>query len=248
MMKYLLLFLLVSSSLMGQNLLSKAHAHNDYEHERPFYEAFSLGFGSIEVDVYAVNGQLLVAHDVKDLKASRTFQNLYLDPLVRVLESGKAGNFHQLLIDSKTSADSTMPLLLKAIEPYKALILKHQFRIVISGNRPAVSDYVKYPEWISFDGRSNEPVPSFLASHVVLESEAFYKFGIWNGNTPMAPALKAKLKDYIDKVHSAGRVVRLWATPESLMAYQTLLDLGVDYIGTDRLSELAGYLRVADSH
>jgi alkaline phosphatase len=81
-----------------------------------------------------------------------------------------------------------------------------------------------------------------------LESEAFYKFGIWNGNTPMAPALKAKLKDYIDKVHSAGRVVRLWATPESLMAYQTLLDLGVDYIGTDRLSELAGYLRVADSH
>ncbi len=162
-----------------------------------------------------------------------------------MLESGKVGNFHQLLIDSKTSADSTMPLLIKAIEPYKALILKHQFRIVISGNRPAVSDYVKYPEWISFDGRSNEPVPSFLAKHVVLESEAFYKFGIWNGNTPMTPALKTKLKDYVDKVHSAGRKVRLWATPESLIAYQTLLDLGVDYIGTDRLQELAGYLKAS---
>ncbi len=246
-MKKLLLLWLISSTVYGQNLLTKAHAHNDYEHERPFYEAFSLGFGSIEVDVYAVNGQLLVAHDVKDLKASRTFQNLYFDPLVKVLESGKTGNYHQLLIDSKTSADSTMPLLLKAIEPYKDLIIKNKFRIVISGNRPAVSDYVKFPAWITFDGRSNEEVPSFLASHVVLESEAFYKFGIWNGTSPMTPALRDKLKAYVDKVHASGRVVRLWATPESLMAYQALLDLGVDYIGTDQLAALAEYLKAAQS-
>ena len=99
-MKKLFLLLMISTTCWGQDLLTKAHAHNDYEHERPFYEAFSLGFGSIEVDVYAINGQLLVAHDIKDIKASRTFQNLYLEPLVKVLESGKAGNYHQLLIDS----------------------------------------------------------------------------------------------------------------------------------------------------
>jgi len=29
------------------------------------------------------------------------------------------------------------------------------------------------------------------------------------------------------------------------MAYQAFLDLGVDYIGTDRLSELAGYLKAS---
>jgi alkaline phosphatase len=159
------------------------------------------------------------------------------------LEAGKAGNFHQLLIDSKTSADSTMPLLLKALEPYKDLLLKNKFRIVISGNRPAVSDYVKFPAWITFDGRSNEEVPSFLASHVVLESEAFYKFGIWDGTSPMTPVLRMKLKTYVDQVHAAGRVVRLWATPERLIAYQTLLDLGVDYIGTDQLRALAEYLK-----
>ncbi len=242
-MRILLLMLLVSSSMLGQDLLVKAHAHNDYEHERPFYEAFSLGFGSIEVDVYAVNGQLLVAHDVKDLKASRTFQNLYLDPLVRVLESGKAGNFHQLLIDSKTSADSTMPLLIKALEPYHDLISKERFRVVVSGNRPAIADYVKYPTWITFDGRSNEEVPSVLASHVMLESEAFYKFGIWSGTSPLPPALRTKLKSYVEKVHASGRVVRLWATPETLIAYQALLDLGVDYIGTDQLGALAEYLK-----
>jgi alkaline phosphatase len=53
------------------------------------------------------------------------------------------------------------------------------------------------------------------------------------------------LKSYIDKVHASGRKVRLWATPEGLMAYQTFLDLGVDYIGTDQLGALADYLKAA---
>ena len=78
MKKVAFLFLLFcSTGVCAQSIVSKAHAHNDYEHEKPFYEAFSLGFGSIESEVYAVNGQLLVAHDVKDLKASRTLQKLY---------------------------------------------------------------------------------------------------------------------------------------------------------------------------
>ena len=143
MMKVLLLFLLVSSSLMGQNLLSKAHAHNDYEHERPFYEAFSLGFGSIEVDVYAVNGLLLVAHDVKDLKASRTFQNLYLDPLVQVLTSGKAGNYHQLLIDSKTSsavAPARSACCTETIRPSVGVLICSSRESLVSGSSPQWND------------------------------------------------------------------------------------------------------------
>jgi alkaline phosphatase len=241
----ILLLIFCSTDMVAQTIVSKAHAHNDYEHERPFYEAFSLGFGSIESDVYAVNGQLWVAHDAKDLKATRTLQKLYLDPIIQVLKSGKMGNFHQFLIDSKMSADSTLPLIIQALEPHKDLIIKHKLRIVISGNRPPVADYVKYPAWITFDGRSNEPVPSFLASHVELESEAFYKFGVWSGNVPMVPALRDKVKAYVDRVHAAGRKVRLWATPDTLMAYQTLLDLGVDYIGTDHLGQLADFLKAS---
>jgi alkaline phosphatase len=241
----ILLLIFCSTDMVAQTIVSKAHAHNDYEHESPFYEAFSLGFGSIESDVYAVNGQLWVAHDAKDLKATRTLQKLYLDPIIQVLKSGKMGNFHQFLIDSKMSADSTLPLIIQALEPHKDLIIKHKLRIVISGNRPPVADYVKYPAWITFDGRSNEPVPSFLASHVELESEAFYKFGVWSGNVPMVPALRDKVKAYVDRVHAAGRKVRLWATPDTLMAYQTLLDLGVDYIGTDHLGQLADFLKAS---
>src|SRR5882672_7559979 len=62
-------------------LLPHAHAHNDYEHTRPLLDALERGFCSVEADVWLVNGQLLVAHDLKDGKAERTLRALYLDPL-----------------------------------------------------------------------------------------------------------------------------------------------------------------------
>ena len=41
--------------------LANAHAHNDYEHDRPLLDALDEGFTSIEADVFLVEGQLLVA-------------------------------------------------------------------------------------------------------------------------------------------------------------------------------------------
>ena len=61
--------------------LPQAHAHNDYEHARPLHDALGHGFCSVEADVWLVNGQLLVAHDLKDARPERTLQALYLDPL-----------------------------------------------------------------------------------------------------------------------------------------------------------------------
>lgn len=242
-----LYFLILSQISWAQNPLRKAHAHNDYEHVKPFYEAFSLGFGSIESDVYAVNGELLVAHDVKDLKADRTLKSLYLDPIINVLKEDKQGNFHQFLIDCKTSSAETLPLIIKALEPYVDLIQKRGLRIVISGNRPAIKDFILAPSFITFDGRSNESYGPGIDKKVELESDAFYKFGIWDGLKPMSAELKAKLKNYIDKVHAQGRKVRLWATPDTLLSYQTFYDLGADYLGTDHLVDLADYLRLGIS-
>ena len=38
--------------------LANAHAHNDYEHERPLLDALDQGFTSIEADVFLVEGQV----------------------------------------------------------------------------------------------------------------------------------------------------------------------------------------------
>src|SRR6478672_12695010 len=61
--------------------LKNAHAHNDYEHTRPLFDALDQGFCSVEADIYLIDGQLLVAHDRKDVKPDRTLESLYLDPL-----------------------------------------------------------------------------------------------------------------------------------------------------------------------
>src|SRR5262249_28110050 len=61
--------------------LRHAHAHNDYEHKRPLFDALECRFCSVEADVWLVDGKLLVAHDRNQVKPERTLQSLYLDPL-----------------------------------------------------------------------------------------------------------------------------------------------------------------------
>jgi hypothetical protein len=36
--------------------LTRAHAHNDYLHARPLFDALDHGFCSVEADVWGVNG------------------------------------------------------------------------------------------------------------------------------------------------------------------------------------------------
>src|SRR5918999_871603 len=69
--------------------LERAHAHNDYEHDRPLLDALDHGFTSAEADVWLVAGQLYIGHDAPDL--SRTLADTYLEPLAeRVRANGGA--------------------------------------------------------------------------------------------------------------------------------------------------------------
>ena len=49
--------------------LARAHAHNDYEHTRPLQDALDHGFTSVEADVWLVDGELRVVHDLAGLQA-----------------------------------------------------------------------------------------------------------------------------------------------------------------------------------
>src|SRR4030095_12119754 len=48
----------------AQTPLLRAHAHNDYEHTRPLLDALEQGFCSVEADIYLIDGELRVAHDL----------------------------------------------------------------------------------------------------------------------------------------------------------------------------------------
>src|SRR5690606_18596078 len=68
--------------------LAQTHAHNDYEHERPLFDALEHGFTSVEADVWAVGDELLVAHDFWELDPDRTLRSLYLDRLRDAVRGG----------------------------------------------------------------------------------------------------------------------------------------------------------------
>jgi hypothetical protein len=65
--------------------LERAHAHNDYEHDRSLYDALDHRFKSVEADIWLVDGELVVAHDAEDVPQAAeqgiTLRSLYLEPL-----------------------------------------------------------------------------------------------------------------------------------------------------------------------
>ena len=62
--------------------LERAHSHNDYYRQRPLLDALDLGICSIEADIFLVDGELLVAHDLHRTAPDKTLRGMYLDPLL----------------------------------------------------------------------------------------------------------------------------------------------------------------------
>src|SRR6266850_6035686 len=107
--------------------LIHTHAHNDYEHKRPLFDALDHGFCSIEADIYLVEGQLLVAHNRSQVKPERTLQTLYLDPLrERVKKNGGRvypnGPEVTLLIDIKSDWRTIYPVLREVLKQYADIL------------------------------------------------------------------------------------------------------------------------------
>ena len=114
-MKQMLLVLCLVCSLAavhGQPYsTANAHSHNDYEQNKPFTLAYNELFGSIEADIFLVNGTILVGHNLKDLTPSRSLENLYLAPIADYNPTRKL----QLLIDIKSEAASTLQALVEVL-------------------------------------------------------------------------------------------------------------------------------------
>lgn len=256
-MKYLIISLLLLSYSLTyaqptRYTLAQAHSHNDYEHSRPFFEAYELGFGSIEADVYLKDRELYVAHDFKNITPERTFRKLYLEPLVAQIEQHKGkpypkGQPLQLLIDLKTGGKEILDKLFEQLKPYRGYFdarkNKHAVRIIISGAMPKPEDFEQYDAIFSFDGRKELTYTSKAAERVSLVSISFPSFGPWNGKNELPPAIFNKAKSFVDSVHQQKKAVRFWATPNTITAYETLVKLKADYIGTDSLRLLSEFIK-----
>ncbi len=102
----------------------------------PFYTALSVGAISTESDVWLYNGTLYVGHEQGALTTTRTFQSLYINPILDTLNRQNpsdstfvtskthngvfdtdGGQTLYLFVDVKTGGATTWPVVVEALEP-----------------------------------------------------------------------------------------------------------------------------------
>jgi alkaline phosphatase len=230
----------------GNYTVANAHAHNDYLHPIPFYTAYNAGFGSIEADIFPVNGVLIVAHSKKEIEPQRTLESLYIKPLLQELIKNNNRKVN-LLIDIKENYQESLQLLMKELKPLKKYLFtekdnRNPVTILISGERPPPVEYKNYPDYIFFDDDLTLFHSPDEWKRVGLVSLSFQRYSRWNGKGALSEKDKDTLLHVIDSVHNAGKKIRFWAAPDNKNSWLTQIKLGVDLIGTDKIQELSEFL------
>ncbi|MFI7450910.1 phosphatidylinositol-specific phospholipase C/glycerophosphodiester phosphodiesterase family protein [Nonomuraea sp. NPDC049714] len=261
----MLLVVTAPATATGVQPLPRAHAHNDYEHDRPLQDALDHGFASVEADVYLVDGELRVGHDPEDLVAGRTLQSLYLDPLAQRVRAGHGHVYPrsrqqlQLLVDIKNNGVATYTEIDRVLRTYRKMLTTYHkgkvkpgaVTVVISGDRPRDLMASQERRYAFYDGRMSD-LGQGGASLVPLISDNWTNHFSWAGQGEMPEAERAKLREIVATAHRDGQRVRFWATPDTAGAardaiWRELVAADVDHLNTDDLAGLQRFLQEHDT-
>ena len=231
--------------------LVRVHAHNDYEHTRPLFDALDHGFCSVEADIYLVDGKLLVAHQRSQARPDRTLQSLYLDPLRERIRknNGKVyanGPECTLLIDLKTDWQTIYPVLRKVLSDYSDILstiengAKHSKAItaIITGSRSLTMFKGETVSYAAYDGELTDldsEVPATVMPWISHNWSAGFR---WRGVGDMPAEDAQKLQRIVERTHAKGRKLRFWGAPDKPVFWNAMLEAGVDIINSDDLAGL----------
>ena len=240
------------------------HAHNDYEHPRPLADALDAGLRSVEVDVWAVDGELLVAHARDEVDPTRTLAGLYLEPLARHFagprRSASAPRL-QLLIDIKSPPSETLPLLRAQLADHARMLTRYHgcsarpgpVSVVVSGED--VRPVAPAAERVSYFGYDVQPArtqhtgpPEAVTPLVSAQWDSYFT---WDGDGSMPEGERTQLEVMVRTAHAAGSAIRFYDTPDDRGAardavWRELLAVDADYISTDDLTGFAAFRRSVD--
>jgi alkaline phosphatase len=238
---------LLAKAQPAKYTIANVHAHNDYDHNIPFTQAHSLRLGSIEADVLWINDTLFVAHGAKYLKRDVLFEGSYLQKLANFVKENKGYVYAdtsavlQLLIDIKTDSLQTLNAVIKSIEKFP-VIVNRSVRFVITGNQLPADKFASYPSYVLFDGKINDPSHIKNINRIGLFSANFANYTKWKGEGAIPAADLTLLKNDIAKAHALHRQIRFWGVPDNADTWRIMMDLGVDYINTDQIAEVARFV------
>ncbi len=243
--------------------LERAHAHNDYEHDRPLLDALDHGFTSAEADVWLVDGQLYIGHDAPDL--TRTLADTYLAPLARRVRANGGAVYprwresFRLLIDVKSEGTAAWPVIERELAEFPSLMTTYRngrvheraVTAVISGNRDLAAMQAARVRRSFFDGRLGDLHSGLSAGLVAMISDNWNNHFTWRGVGPMPAAERARLHAIVETAHARGYDVRFWATPDAPLPsrealWRELVAADVDVLNTDDLAGLQRFLLSED--
>ncbi|MBC3766145.1 phosphatidylinositol-specific phospholipase C/glycerophosphodiester phosphodiesterase family protein [Neptunicella marina] len=240
----------------ANNVLYQAHAHNDYHHARPLFDALSHGFNSIEADIFLEDSQLLVAHSLDEIEPEKSLSALYLMPLWQRFLTNNGSIYANsakpliLLVDVKTEAKATYAALVNYLQPYKPMLtqvmngelVSGAVTIVLSGNRDIEGIFADTNRIVFIDGRLPDLGNTTSPALMPLISSRWSDNFSYNGQGEMSANEKALLAKLVQEAHSHHQQIRFWGTADVPQMWKTLAQHEVDLINTDKLAELAAFL------
>jgi hypothetical protein len=252
-----LLFLSPLIVLSQSDPLPNAFAHNDYNHNRPLFDALENGYTNIEADVFLEDDELIIAHINPFFRRSKTLESLYLKPLARYIKNN-GGEVYKgytepviLMIDIKTGADNTYAAIEKVLARYSnilssydhGVVTKKQVTVVLSGHKPYQMLKAEQTRFAFIDEDLVKSKQDTTSTNVYeLSSCKYSKILRWTGQGKFPDEERARLCAYVAMAHKFRKKVRLWASPENQEVWRELLNCKVDLICTDKLAELKDFL------
>jgi hypothetical protein len=242
-----IIFLALLSGCTHQALVFKGgHSHNDYHQQAPLHHAMKEGMVSIEADIFARNGKLLVGHTEAELNSSQTIESLYLNPLAKAISnSNQHFNPIILLVDIKDNGIETYALLKNDLAQYREILTEYSnnkttnkpVTIVLSGDRPIEILKNEQQRFAFLDGRFNAEDLSSDPKLMPLISDDWNNYFKWDGNGTMPDEEYKRLVRMVNECHSQNKMIRFWGipnNPETNEAVWNVLESAqVDLIGTD---------------
>jgi len=225
----------------------------------PCTRALELGLGSIEADIYPVDGELRIGHERWQLRPGRTLQSMYLEPLrAAVASKGRLRSDGQplvLLVDIKADGAEAYRQLRDVLASYRTMLTRFvdgriepgAVTILLSGNRAKNLVAADNDRLCALDGRFDDfdatPLPP--TSLVPWVSGSWRTISDWTGSDQLMADELQRVKALVTKAHSQGRAIRFWGAPDRKEAWGSFFDLGVDYICSDQPKQAAKWLRSA---
>lgn len=219
------------------------HSHNDYWRDVPLFSAIYAGCTGVEADVWLRDGDLLVGHDTASLQPNRTFQTLYVNPLVEILtRQNPTTDFYNgsnhgifdtdpsqtlvLLVDVKTDGSETWPWVTEQLGPLRergwlSYFKDGQFHqrpitVVGTGNTP-FDQIVANASYR--DAFFDAPLDGLEDSSFDATNSYYASTSFWRAIGPVwwkgkpSEEQLVKIRKHIGEAHSRGLKARYWELP-----------------------------------